>query len=63
VVPPEILGLPPIVIFYILMKCGYEVEQPDGLSDEERNRLYLKCIFDNLVPTGLPDPEKYDDDS
>jgi len=45
VVPPEILGLPPIVVFYILMKCGYEVEQPDDLSEEERNRLYLKCIF------------------
>lgn len=46
-----------------MMKCAYEVQAPDGLTEEERNALYLKCIFDNLVPTGLPDPDKYDDDS
>ena len=45
-----------------MAKCAYEVEQPNDLSEEERNALYLKCILDNLVPTGLPDPDKYDDD-
>jgi len=54
-------GVPPVVLAYILGKCAYEVEQPDGLSEAERNRLFLQCIFDNLVPTGLPDPKKYDD--
>lgn len=60
-VDPTVFGVPPAVLVYILWKCGYQVEQPDGLSEEERNRLFLKCVFDNIVPTGLPDADKYDD--
>ena len=62
-VDPAIFSVPPTILAYIMMKCAYEVEAPDGLSEQERNALYLKCILDNIVPTGLPDPEKYDDDS
>ena len=61
--PFAILGVPPFVVAYVMWKCAYEVNQPDGLTEEERNKLWLKCIFDNLIPTGLPDPHKYDDDS
>ncbi|WP_435100246.1 hypothetical protein [Halorubrum sp. N11] len=60
--PVSIFGVPPLVVAYVMAKCAYEVEQPSDLSEEERNALYLKCILDNLVPTGLPDPDKYDDD-
>jgi hypothetical protein len=59
----SIFGVPPLVVAYIMAKCAVEVEAADGLSEEERDALYLKCIFDNLIPTGLPDPEKYDNDS
>lgn len=61
--PATIFGVPPLVVAYVMVKCAYEVEQPDGLTEEERNALYLKCILDNLVPTGLPDSDKYDDGS
>jgi len=61
--PASIFGVPPLVVAYIMAKCAFEVEAADGLSEEERNALYLKCIFDNLIPTGLPDSNKYDDDS
>lgn len=60
--PTSIFGVSPLVIAYIMAKCAFEVEAADGLSEEEQNGLYLKCIFDNLIPTGLPDPDKYDDD-
>ena len=61
--PASVFGVPPLVVAYIMAKCAVEVGAADGLSEEERNALYLKCIFDNLIPTGLPDPDKYDDDS
>jgi hypothetical protein len=61
--PTSIFGVPPLVVAYIMAKCAIEIEAADGLSDEEQNALYLKCILDNLIPTGLPDPDKYDNDS
>ena len=63
-VDPTIFGVPPIVLAYIMIKCAYEVEAADGVTSEERkNALYMKCILDNVVPTGLPDSDRYDDDS
>jgi len=61
VVDPTIFGVPPAVLAYILSKCAYEVAQPDDIPEAERNRLFLQCVFENLVPTGLPDADKYDD--
>lgn len=62
--PSTILGVPPAVLAYILAKCAYEVRKADG-TEKEKNALYLQCVFENvdkLVPTGLPDPDKYDND-
>ena len=59
--PSWLIGVPPLWILYVLVKCGYEVGNVDDISDVEANRLYLKCIFDDMIPSGLPDPDRFDD--
>jgi len=60
----SILGVPPAGLAYVMVKCGIEVKSARA-PEKRKNELYLQCVFENiddLVPTGLPDPDKYNGD-
>lgn len=63
--PTTIFGVPPFVVAYVMAKCAYEVEEADGVPEERKNELYFQCLLENLIPTGLPNSGRYDnnDDS
>lgn len=61
--PASILGIPLAVILWCLGRCSLEVGNADDLDPLEANRLLLKCFFDCLVPGGLPEPDRYKDDT
>ena len=60
--PWSIIGVPPIILLYVMVKCAYEVEHADGVSEHEKNALWMKCVLDNVIPTGIPDPDAYNRD-
>ena len=40
-----------------------EVNGANQQSAEAQNLLYLYCISNCLIPTGLPDPDRYNDEN
>ena len=59
--PSWLLGVPPFVLAWILVKCHIEVNAAD-IDGWEAAKLYFKCVIDELVPHGLPDPDRFDDE-
>ena len=57
-----LLGIPPAVILWALVKCGIEVNESDVDDPAEANELYWYCIIDSLIPLGLPDPDRFADE-
>ena len=57
-----LLGIPPTVILWALVKCGIEVNESDADDPAEANKLYWYCIIDSLIPLGLPDPDRFADE-
>jgi hypothetical protein len=52
----------PIVIIWLLIKCHFEVESANIDDDWEADKLFWKCVIEDLVPLGLPDPDRFDDE-
>lgn len=59
----SVAGVSVGLILACLLKCAVEVGNVERLSAEEQNLLYLKCVADCLLPSGLPDPDRYRDES
>ncbi len=57
-----IAGIPVVAILTCLLKCAVEVGNVDEHPDEVQNLLYLQCLADCLLPSGLPDPDRYKTD-
>lgn len=55
-------GIPPFLLLWALVKCHYEVEGADIDDQWEADKLYFKCVIDEIVPGGLPDPDRYNDE-
>lgn len=58
-----IAGVPVVVILTCLLKCAIEVGNADEHPAEVQNLLYMQCIADCLLPSELPDPDRYKKDS
>lgn len=59
--PATIFGVPIIIILWAMVKCGIEVNGSDIDDPAEENKLYWQCIIDAIIPSGLPDPDRFDD--
>lgn len=59
----SVAGVSVGLILACLLKCAVEVGNVDRFSPQELNLLYLKCVADCLIPSGLPDPDRYQDKS
>lgn len=59
----NVAGVSVALILACLLKCAVEAGNVDRLSPQEQNLLYLKCVADCLLPSGLPNPNRYQDKS
>lgn len=59
----SIAGVSILYIIGCLLKCAIEVNGANQRSAEAQNLLYLHCISNCLIPTGLPDPDRYNNES
>lgn len=59
----NVAGVSVALILACLLKCAVEVGNVDRLSPQEQNLLYLGCVADCLIPSGLPDPDRYQDET
>lgn len=55
----SIAGIPVGLFLACLLKCAVEVGNAEEHPDEVQNLLYLQCVADCLLPSGLPDPDRY----
>jgi hypothetical protein len=60
--PFWILGVPPIILLWVLVKCQIEVSAGDFDDQRSANKAFILCVIDDLVPKGLPDPDRYADE-
>lgn len=58
-----IAGVSVVFIISCLLKCAVEVGNADEHPAEVQNLLYLQCVADCLLPSGLPEPDRYKKDS
>lgn len=59
----SVAGFSILLILACLLKCAVEAGNVDRLSPQAQNLLYLQCIADCLIPSGLPDPNRYQDET
>lgn len=58
----SVAGVSILYIIGCLLKCAIEVNSANQQSAEAQNLLYLHCISNCLIPTGLPDTDRYNDE-